>query len=80
MRAPAALDRRALPYTSLHCLHAAGYIDVHHNHTEARIHWGGETRLTTLELDLTEYGGHILRAGLVTSAAIAGVSERIIMQ
>jgi site-specific recombinase XerD len=31
-------------------------------------------------LDSTEFAGHSLRAGLATSAAAAGVSERIIMQ
>jgi integrase len=31
-------------------------------------------------LDPTEFAGHSLRAGLATSAAAAGVSERIIMQ
>lgn len=31
-------------------------------------------------LDATAYGGHSLRAGLVTAAAQAGVAERIIMQ
>jgi integrase len=36
--------------------------------------------LTALEVDTTAYSGHSLRAGLVTAAAMAGVSERIIMQ
>jgi integrase len=36
--------------------------------------------LTALDLDTTDYSGHSLRAGLVTAAAMAGVSERIIMQ
>lgn len=36
--------------------------------------------LITLGLDPAAYSGHSLRAGLVTAAAIAGVSERIIMQ
>jgi len=33
-----------------------------------------------LGLDPTQYGGHSLRAGLVTAAAQAGVAERVIMQ
>lgn len=33
-----------------------------------------------LELDPKQYGGHSLRAGLVTAAARAGVAERVIMQ
>lgn len=36
--------------------------------------------LTALEVDTTDYSGHSLCAGLVTAAAMAGVSERIIMQ
>src|SRR6476469_5278632 len=36
--------------------------------------------LTALELDTADYSGHSLRAGLVTAAAMAGVSERVIMQ
>jgi integrase len=36
--------------------------------------------LTALNLDTTDYSGHSLRAGLVTAAATAGVSERVIMQ
>ena len=30
--------------------------------------------------DPSEYSGHSLRAGLVTAAAVAGVSERVIMR
>jgi integrase len=30
-------------------------------------------------IDATDYSGHSLRAGLVTAAAMAGVSERVIM-
>ncbi len=36
--------------------------------------------LTVLEVDTKNYSGHSLRAGLVTAAAMAGVSERVIMQ
>ena len=36
--------------------------------------------LTALDVDTTDYSGHSLRAGLVTAAAMAGVSERVIMQ
>jgi integrase len=36
--------------------------------------------LTALEVETTNYSGHSLRAGLVTAAAMAGVSERVIMQ
>ncbi len=36
--------------------------------------------LTAMEVDPTNYSGHSLRAGLVTAAAMAGVSERVIMQ
>jgi integrase len=36
--------------------------------------------LTAIEVDTAEYSGHSRRAGLVTSAAMAGVSERVIMQ
>ena len=36
--------------------------------------------LTVLEVDTEDYSGHSLRAGLVTAAAMAGVSERVIMQ
>jgi integrase len=36
--------------------------------------------LTALEVDTEDYSGHSLRAGLVTAAAMAGVSERVIMQ
>ena len=36
--------------------------------------------LTVLEVDTKDYSGHSLRAGLVTAAAMAGVSERISMQ
>jgi integrase len=36
--------------------------------------------LTALEVDTKDYSGHSLRAGLVTAAAMAGVSERVIMQ
>ncbi len=36
--------------------------------------------LIALGLDPAAYSGHSLRAGLVTAAAMAGVSERIIMQ
>lgn len=35
--------------------------------------------LTRAGIDATNYSGHSLRAGLVTAAAMAGVSERIIM-
>jgi integrase len=35
--------------------------------------------LTRAGIDAKDYGGHSLRAGLVTAAAMAGVSERIIM-
>jgi integrase len=31
-------------------------------------------------VDVSEYSGHSLRAGLVTAAAMAGVNERVIMQ
>jgi integrase len=36
--------------------------------------------LTILEVDTEDFSGHSLRAGLVTAAAMAGVSERVIMQ
>ena len=36
--------------------------------------------LAAIEMDTTNYSGHSLRAGLVTAAAMAGVSERVIMQ
>jgi integrase len=36
--------------------------------------------LIALEVDIEDYSGHSLRAGLVTAAAMAGVSERVIMQ
>jgi site-specific recombinase XerD len=36
--------------------------------------------LAVLEVDTKDYSGHSLRAGLVTAAAMAGVSERVIMQ
>jgi hypothetical protein len=36
--------------------------------------------LTAIGLETTDYSGHSLRAGLVTAAAMAGVSERVIMQ
>ncbi len=36
--------------------------------------------LTAIGLETTNYSGHSLRAGLVTAAAMAGVSERVIMQ
>jgi integrase len=36
--------------------------------------------LTALEVDTEDYSGHSLRAGLVTAAAMAGLSERVIMQ
>jgi integrase len=36
--------------------------------------------LTALEVNTEDYSGHSLRAGLVTAAAMAGVSERVIMQ
>ncbi len=36
--------------------------------------------LTALDMDAAAYSGHSLRAGLVTAAAMAGVSERVIMQ
>jgi integrase len=36
--------------------------------------------LTIIGLETTDYSGHSLRAGLVTAAAMAGVSERVIMQ
>jgi integrase len=36
--------------------------------------------LAAIDVDTTDYSGHSLRAGLVTAAAMAGVSERIIMQ
>ena len=36
--------------------------------------------LTAIDVDTTAYSGHSLRAGLVTAAAMAGVSERVIMQ
>jgi len=36
--------------------------------------------LTAIEVDTANYSGHSLRAGLVTAAAMAGVSERVIMQ
>ncbi|HEY3229103.1 MAG TPA: tyrosine-type recombinase/integrase [Roseiflexaceae bacterium] len=36
--------------------------------------------LAAIELDTRDYSGHSLRAGLVTAAAMAGVSERVIMQ
>jgi integrase len=36
--------------------------------------------LTAINVDTTDYSGHSLRAGLVTAAAMAGVSERVIMQ
>jgi integrase len=36
--------------------------------------------LAAIDLDTTDYSGHSLRAGLVTAAAMAGVSERVIMQ
>jgi hypothetical protein len=36
--------------------------------------------LTALEVDTTDYSRHSLHAGLVTAAAMAEVSERVIMQ
>jgi integrase len=36
--------------------------------------------LTAINVDTEQYSGHSLRAGLVTAAAMAGVSERVIMQ
>jgi integrase len=36
--------------------------------------------LTWAGIDAKDYSGHSLRAGLVTAAAMAGVTERIIMQ
>ncbi|HEU5101601.1 MAG TPA: site-specific integrase [Roseiflexaceae bacterium] len=36
--------------------------------------------LMAIDVDTTEYSGHSLRAGLVAAAAMAGVSERVIMQ
>ena len=36
--------------------------------------------LTALDVDTAGYSGHSLRAGLVTAAAMAGVSEQVIMQ
>jgi integrase len=36
--------------------------------------------LTAIGLETTDYSGHSLRAGLVTAATMAGVSERVIMQ
>jgi integrase len=36
--------------------------------------------LWAVDVDATAYSGHSLRAGLVTAAAMAGVSERVIMQ
>jgi integrase len=36
--------------------------------------------LTAIEVDTAVYSGHSLRAGLVTAAAMAGMSERVIMQ
>jgi integrase len=36
--------------------------------------------LAAIDVDTTDYSGHSLRAGLVTAAAMAGVSERVIMQ
>ena len=36
--------------------------------------------LTALEVDTEDYSGHSLRAGLVTAAAMAGVSERVTMR
>jgi integrase len=36
--------------------------------------------LMAIDVDTTDYSGHSLRAGLVTAAAMAGVSERVIMQ
>jgi site-specific recombinase XerD len=36
--------------------------------------------LTAIDVDTTEYSGHSLRAGLVTAAAMAGMSERVIIQ
>jgi integrase len=38
-----------------------------------------EEALTRAGIDATDYSGHSPRAGLVTAAAMAGVSERIIM-
>jgi len=35
---------------------------------------------TAIDVDTENYSGHSLRAGLVTAAAMAGVSERVIMQ
>jgi len=36
--------------------------------------------LIAIDVDTANYSGHSLRAGLVTAAAMAGVSERVIMQ
>jgi site-specific recombinase XerD len=36
--------------------------------------------LRAIDVDTTDYSGHSLRAGLVTAATMAGVSERVIMQ
>jgi hypothetical protein len=36
--------------------------------------------LTAIGLETTDYNRHSLRAGLVTAATMAGVSERVIMQ
>jgi integrase len=36
--------------------------------------------LTAIDVDTADYSGHSLRAGLVRAAAMAGVSERVIMQ
>ena len=36
--------------------------------------------LEAIDVDSTAYSGHSLRAGLVTAAAMVGVSERVIMQ
>ena len=36
--------------------------------------------LARIDRDASDYSGHSLRAGLVTAAAIAGVSERVIMR
>src|SRR4029450_1541094 len=42
--------------------------------------WAVKRALMAIDVDTTDYSGHSLRAGLVTAAAMAGVSERVIMQ
>jgi DNA-binding CsgD family transcriptional regulator len=42
--------------------------------------WAVKRALTALDVDTTAYSGHSLRSGLVTAAAMAGVSERVIMR